>query len=404
MARTRILYVHHREDLGGAPRSLAELIAHLDERWEPHVYVPAGRSAELFARAGARVHTGPVAMFGHSWDNPYAGLRWLLLGREASRLPGHLARFQSLLRRYRFPLVHLNEAQLIPAAALAKRSGARVVWHLRSSLATEGSVRRRLVVGAIDRWADATIAIDEDVAASFPLRVPPHVVFNSVTIPDDLPSPEDAKRALGLPLDRVVVGSVGHLRRIKGWEDLIRAAALLRDEPVQFVFVGGGVRPPSYFATRAGRIVHAVGLAEDDEGEACGLVAELGLADIVSFFPYTGRLEQIYPALDVVAFPNRGTGLGRPVLEAAAYGKPAVASGSSAGGGVLLPGRTGFLVPAGASALAGVLRRLVTDRNLAAQLGDAARAHASGAFDAARSAAGVQEIYAALTGSNGSRR
>src|SRR3954464_8089031 len=138
MAPTPVLYVHHREDLGGAPRSLAELIAHLDERWEPHVYAPPGRSAELFAQAGAEVHTGPVAMFGHSWDNPYAGLRWLLLGREAARLPGHVAQFESLLRSGRFPIVHLNEAQLIPAAAMAKRAGARVLWHLRSSLSTIG--------------------------------------------------------------------------------------------------------------------------------------------------------------------------------------------------------------------------------------------------------------------------
>src|SRR4051812_2381153 len=98
MARTPVLYVHPREDRRRGRRSLGELIAHLDQRWQPHDYHPPGRSAELFARAGAEVHTEPVAMFGHSWDNPYAGLRWLLLGREGARLPGHVAQFESLLR------------------------------------------------------------------------------------------------------------------------------------------------------------------------------------------------------------------------------------------------------------------------------------------------------------------
>jgi glycosyltransferase involved in cell wall biosynthesis len=394
VTRTPILYVHHREDLGGAPRSLAELIAHLDERWEPHVYVPPGRSAELFACAGARVHTGPVAMFGHSWDNPYAGARWLLIGREAARLPAHLARFQSLLRRHRFPLVHLNEAQLIPAAALAKRSGARVVWHLRSSLATEGAVRRRLVLGAIDRWADAAIAIDEDVAASFPLRVPPHVVFNSVTVPAGLPDPAEAKAALGLPTDRVAVGFVGLLRRIKGWEELIRAAAILRDEPVQLVFVGGGVRPTSYFDTAQGRLLARLGLLGDDESAAHTLVEELGLADRVTFAPYASDLSRIYPALDVVAFPNRGDGLGRAVLEGAAYGVPAVASGSKTGGGVLLPGQTGLLVPPSSPESVAEALATLLDPALRGRLGRAARAHASAAFSPTAAAAAVARIYA----------
>lgn len=400
MAKTRVLYVHHREDLGGAPRSLATLIEHLDERFEPHVYVPPGRSAELFAAAGAEVHTGPVAMFGHSWDNPYAGLRWLLLGREAARLPGHVARFEALLRRYRFPLVHLNEAQLIPAAALAKRVGARVVWHLRSSLAASGRRRRRAVTGAIDRWGDAAIAIDEDVAASFPLRIPVEVVFNSVTRSAGA-SAVDAKAALGLPSDRLAVGYVGHLRRVKGWEDLLRAIALIRD-PFHAVFVGGGVRAPSFFASPQGRALAALAVVDDDVAEARGLVEQLGLADRVSFVPYARDLATIYPALDVVVFPNRGAGLGRPVLEAAAWGLPVVASGSPAGGGVLLPDETGLLVsPSNATALADALDRLGRDDALRARLGEAGRRLAAERFSPEVSADAVERLYDRLVAADG---
>src|SRR3989440_5196919 len=50
--RIPILYVHHRPQLGGAPSSLAQLIANLDERFEPHVFCPEGPAAELFAAAG----------------------------------------------------------------------------------------------------------------------------------------------------------------------------------------------------------------------------------------------------------------------------------------------------------------------------------------------------------------
>jgi glycosyltransferase involved in cell wall biosynthesis len=69
--RIPILYVHHRPQLGGAPSSLAQLIANLDERFEPHVFCPEGPAAELFARVGATVHTGDIAIFAHVWDSPY---------------------------------------------------------------------------------------------------------------------------------------------------------------------------------------------------------------------------------------------------------------------------------------------------------------------------------------------
>src|SRR5207237_133869 len=79
--RIPILYVHHRPQLGGAPSSLAQLIAQLDPRFEPHVFCPSGPAAELFAAAGATVHTGDVSIFAHAWDSPSEGLRWLVLGR-----------------------------------------------------------------------------------------------------------------------------------------------------------------------------------------------------------------------------------------------------------------------------------------------------------------------------------
>ena len=80
-------------------------------------------------------------------------------------------------------------------------------------------------------------------------------------------------------------------------------------------------------------------------------------------------------ALDVVVFPNQGAGLGRPVLEAAAYGVPVVASGSPHGGGVLEPGETGVLLPRGTStALADALAELAADGELRAAPGRGRRA------------------------------
>src|SRR5438876_11671236 len=131
--RTKVLYVHHRSELGGAPTSLSYLVRELDrDRFEPHIYCPGGPAAELFRESGAIVHTGPVAGFTHIWASTYRGRRWLLFLRELAQLPSHVLRFKRTLREHRYELVHLNDSPLMPAARLAKRAGLPVVWHLRS--------------------------------------------------------------------------------------------------------------------------------------------------------------------------------------------------------------------------------------------------------------------------------
>src|SRR5438067_6642743 len=228
--RIPILYVHHRPQLGGAPSSLAQLIRHLDPPFEPHVFCPDGPAAELFAEAGATVHTGDVSIFAHAWDSPYEGLRWLVLGREVAALPPHLRQLERLMREHRFPLVHLNDSPLLAAAWVAHRNGAKVVWHLRSALAGEGRDKRRRAIGALmEKWGDAAIAIDRDVAARFPIRLPLTIVHNSVSPPTPALNGASRKGSLGLPEDRVAVGFAGFVRRQKGWPELVSAAEILDD-------------------------------------------------------------------------------------------------------------------------------------------------------------------------------
>src|SRR5438876_461193 len=246
--RVPILYVHHRPQLGGAPSSLAQLISNLDARFEPHVFCPEGPAAELFAAVGAKVHTGDVSIFAHAWDSPYEGLRWLVVGREVAALPPHLRQLERLMRRHRFPIVHLNDSPLLAAAWVAHRHGAKVVWHLRSALPGEGRDRRsRAILRLMERWGDAAIAIDRDVAERFPIRLPLTIVHNSVS-PAASPN-GDNRASLGLPEDRVAVGFAGFVRRQKGWPELVSAAERLvdQDAPAHFGIMGGRVRPPGGF-------------------------------------------------------------------------------------------------------------------------------------------------------------
>ena len=242
-------------------------------------------------------------------------------------------------------------------------------------------------------------AIGRISSARFPIRLPLQIVHNSVRPPS--PSGVGGKAALGLPEDRVAIGFAGFVRRQKGWQELVSAAEILVREgaPAHFVIMGGGVRPPEYFKTVRGRVLALTNLLTDEESAIKDLVTAKGLEERFSFLPFTAETGEIYSALDIVTFPNQGVGLGRPVLEAATYGKPVVASGSAAGAGVLLPGRTGLLLQdASPEQLAAALRLLIDDPELRRRLGEAAAEHARVRFDPATNARAVERVYDELLG------
>jgi glycosyltransferase involved in cell wall biosynthesis len=251
----------------------------------------------------------------------------------------------------------------------------------------------------MDRWGDAAIAIDEDVAERFHLHIPLTIVHNSTEIPEEKLDADSAKRALGLPPDRVTVGFAGYLRSQKGWPEFVEAARLLVGEGVgaHFVIVGGGIRPPAFFRTARGRLLERLRLLTDEESLIRERVAQHGLESHFTFVPFTSHRAEIYGALDVVAFPNQGVGLGRPVIEAAAFGKPVVASGSERGGGVLLDGVTGILLDdPSPRPIADALRRLVLDPGLREEMGTAAAKHALSTFAPRKNASSVEAVYDSL--------
>lgn len=206
-------------------------------------------------------------------------------------------------------------------------------------------------------------------------RTPVHRVYNGIDLERFAFEPaRDAAPA---------ILAVGRLVEKKGFDDLIAAVALLRD---------------------AGRAVpcRIVGAGERD-GELRALVAQLDLADLVTF---TGPLPQrevraelarahVFAAPCVVGSDGNADGLPTVLLEAMALGTPCVSTDVTGIVEAVRDGETGLVVAQRSPrALAAALARLLDDPALARRLAGAARALVEAEFDVRRQAAALDALDA----------
>lgn len=159
------------------------------------------------------------------------------------------------------------------------------------------------------------------------------------------------RQELALPPDAPVVGNVAALAWHKGQKDLIEAMPKVLEvlPAARLVIVGGG---PEEEALRR----HA---------------AEIGMEEKVVFTGVRRDVPRLLTAFDVFCMPSYFEGLCNSVLEAFAMRLPVVATRAGGLPEIVEDGRTGLLAPAhDPAALAAALVRSLTDRELAARLGE----------------------------------
>jgi L-malate glycosyltransferase len=182
----------------------------------------------------------------------------------------------------------------------------------------------------------------------------------------------------GTPL--IVV--VSRLARLKGLEDLIAAAAILkaRKQDAQFLIVGETA--PSQRAYL-------------DELKL--LATRHGVADRVVFTGLRSDIPALLSAADVSVMPSLNEALSNVLLESMAAGAPTVATRVGGTPEALIDEHTGLLVPPGdAESLASAISRLLNDRGLATRLGGAARQFVHDHLSVDRMVSETEQLYSEL--------
>ncbi len=188
-----------------------------------------------------------------------------------------------------------------------------------------------------------------------------------------------ARSDLGLPSTDIIVVMVGRLVPIKRVDRLMRvfAAVHARRPDARLYIIGDG-------SERAAAEVQA---------------AEAGLGDAVTFCGWRSNTATWYAAADFVALSSDNEGTPLALIEAAAAGRPVVATAVGGVADVVRDGVTGLLAPAtDEGALAEAMSRMADDPALRARLGAAAPAAAEG-FGIERLVDDLERIYNRLLAS-----
>jgi len=269
-------------------------------------------------------------------------------------------RFRAWVRRERFDVIHSHRDPALRFCFLATLGLA-----IPAFVTQRGTVYR-LPRWGIVRWAFRSRKLDRVIAVAEAVRrvlveeerLDPDkvaVVYGSYD-PERFHrgiSGERVRREVGLQPEVPLVGIVGALIEKKGHGDFFQAAARIAEAlpSARFLIVGSG--KPARFAD---------------------LLNQLNLSQHVVFAGHRRDMPEALAALHVLVCASRkGEGLTGSLREAMAVGTPVVTTDVAGNTELVLPEKTGLVVPIGApAAMADAILRLLRNRDEANRLSAAA--------------------------------
>jgi glycosyltransferase involved in cell wall biosynthesis len=328
LRRKKVLFLGHSAFQGGAELCLDTLLKNLDlAKYDVTVFFPwDGPMVESARAAGARVEIRPL-----NWWMCWGFSLWYFKNLFLTTLP-NIVGLVRYVRRQRIDLVYTNSGVLFEGALAAFFAGVPHVWHIHEVL-SRGNVSHAVLplccMKKMFRWFSKRIIFESN--ASRNVFVGPGedaksaVVYNCVRIPDRPPAltSDEARRRFGLRDEDQVVSFVGRFSERKNPLLLVRAAARIADRSrLRFLFAGEGPLRDQLLST----------------------IDSLDLRDCCQVLPFQDDVTAILSATDVLVLPSRQESFGLVLIEAAALGKPVIATRTEGPSEIIVDGVTGFLV------------------------------------------------------------
>ena len=297
------------------------------------------------------------------------------IGGSWRRLRG-AAQIRKMVAAGRFDLLHVNEAHALSAAWLAGvHKGLPILLSRRIGFPLQKNWVSKARFRALTRFVAnskqvAQTLLDAGVPAA---RI--SIVNEGVEIPE-LPSPEEreaAREKWRIADGEYLFGCASAFVPEKGQRHLVEALGAIRGKfpQARLLLTGEG----------------------ETLGEINELVRRLNLQDSVILPGFQTHMREFYAGLDVFLFPSEFEGLGTALQAAMAYALPVVSTVRGALGEVVEDGRTAIVAEPTAEQFAVAMERLLLDRQLRKELGEAGREEIKRRFSADRMVENTLRVY-----------
>ena len=263
--------------------------------------------------------------------------RMVFLGKRGGLQPRIVAHLARLLKSVAPRAVHTHHVgPLLYGGAAARLAGIKRLVHTEHDAWYLADRRTARLVSGLYRLLGPTIVADARLVGDAVRRATgraPLVVPNGIDTRRFSPGDQaDARRRLGLPTDRMIIGTAGRLVPVKNQALLLRAFADIAAPNVE----GGGAKEPILAIAGDGPL----------KAELQNLAHSLGLADRVRFLGRIDEMTTVYRALDLFCLTSDREGLPLSLLEAQACNVTVIATDTGGSSEAVCP-VTGRLVPPG---------------------------------------------------------
>jgi len=299
---------------------------------------------------------------------------------------GYYARLARLARAEGVDVIHGHYfGPAVTASIVGALTGIPAVATLHGAGDVAGERHRALKSALLGRGLRRVVFVSDALRRAVTSqgalrRASTEVIPNGIDAAHFAPRRDPAvRRELGMEDDAFVVAAVGNVREAKGYDVLLRAAALLRERiPELRVVIAGEARGPVFDALVA-------------------LRAELGLGDVVAFTGFRDDVGGVLAAADAFVLSSRSEGFSLSTVQAMAMEIPVVATRCGGPEELVEDGATGLLVENGSAlAIADALASLHGDAELRARLAAAAGCAARERFGVEAQVRAYERLYDAV--------
>jgi len=368
-----ILYLHNESIMGGAEISLLNLVKGLNRKlFIPH-FICSKEGPFIDELEKIKITPDFVQFPGIRWPNPvqiYNTVRNLI----------------DIIKKKHINLIHSNQPRSnLFGAIAAKIKNVPIVWHERCLergrfdsdnifsflpdriICNSSAVRNRFTKGKIDTKIKT--------------------ILNGVDLREFDPELDGRviRKEFNIGEDELIIGTVGRIDPEKGYEYFIESARIILQDfkNIRFLVVGGAFNNPSL------------------EKSLYEMSVEKGIDKKTIFTGFRRDIPQILASMDVVVLPSGTDACSRVLFESMAMRRPLVATNAGGTPEVVQEGVTGLLIkPGDSSEMAKCIMKLLNNKNLAEQYGNAGRTRVETMFTIEKNIKETENVYLELLDTN----